>query len=73
VEYSILPAQLESFWGEANDGSSKGMAAAAVQSLMKVRFFMGANYRGPGKEYNGNVSARHSWILYTGSHRKSGV
>src|SRR5882757_4550615 len=73
VLYSMLPAQLESFSGAAKDGSSKGMVAAAVQSLMKVRFFMDGNYRGWGKEYNGNVSDRHNWIRCTGSHRESGV
>src|SRR5882757_9381183 len=73
VLYSMLPAQLESFSGAAKDGSSSGMAAAAVQSLMKVRFFMSANYRGQGKEYNGNVSDHHSWIRCTGSRRESGV
>src|SRR5215470_15641933 len=40
VLYSMLPAQLVSFSGVANEESSSGMAAAAVQSLMKVRFFM---------------------------------
>jgi hypothetical protein len=38
----MLPAQLASFSDEAKDVSSRGMAAAAVQSLMNVRFFMGA-------------------------------
>src|SRR6266436_7806520 len=54
VLYSMLPAQLESFSGAANDGSSKGMVAAAVQSLMKVRFFMSANYRGRNGVYSRN-------------------
>src|SRR5437762_7558470 len=71
VLYSMLPAQLESFSGAAKDDSSNGMAAAAVQSLMKVRFFISANYRGRGKEYNGNVSARHSWIRCRGSRGKA--
>src|SRR2546421_5837591 len=63
VLYSMLPAQLEIFSGAAKDGSSNGMAAAAVQSLMKVRFFMSANYRGRGKEYNGNVSDRVGFVV----------
>src|SRR5882724_2324472 len=63
VLYSMLPAQLESFSGAAKDGSSKGMVAAAVQSLMKVRFFMDGNYRGWGNEYNGNVSNRVGFVV----------
>ena len=63
VLYSMLPAQLESFSGAAKEFISKGMAAAAVQSLMKVRFFMDGNYRGWGKEYNGNVSDRVGFVV----------
>src|SRR5438128_12590988 len=62
----MLPAQLVSFSGEANDGISKGMAAAAVQSLMKVRFFMDENYSAPGQKRNGNhgmsrICRRHGY------------
>src|SRR5258706_12568300 len=73
VLYSMLPAQLESFSGEASEESSKGMATVAVQSLINVRFFMDGNYRGRGKEYNGNVSDSHRWTRCRCSHRKSGV
>src|SRR5882724_10038520 len=63
VLYSMLLAQLESFSGAAKDGSSKGMVTAAVHSLIKVRFFMDGNYRGWGKEYNGNVSDRVGFVV----------
>ena len=52
VLYSMLPAQLVSFSGNANAETSSGMAAAAVQSLMNVRFFMRANYSHRLKEYS---------------------
>src|SRR5215467_4636863 len=54
VLYSIFPAQFVSFSGDAKDWSSNGMAAAAVQSLMKVLFFMREKYAHQSKEYSGN-------------------
>src|SRR5262249_17941472 len=51
VLYLMLPAQLESFSGDAKESVSKGMAAAAVQSLRNVRFFIRAKYSHRRKEY----------------------
>src|SRR5215468_2081159 len=50
VLYSMLPAQFVSFSGDANAEISSGMVAAAVQSLMNVRFFMSASYAHRQKE-----------------------
>src|SRR5882672_269386 len=58
VEYSMLPAQFASFSGEAKDVSSSGIAAAAVQSLMKVRFFIPAKYAQPSEEYSHYSASR---------------